>query len=103
MFIWTIGVINILSLINQAIIFYLVVEFPITAFICIYFILFPLDEFVSCALNFVWCLKPTFKIGVSTILFNLANVIKSIILSISFFIITAVDSSGNSTSNNDDN
>jgi hypothetical protein len=97
------GIINILELINQGIILYELVNDTIVlkglnsldiSIIYIYSIAFPLVEFISCGMLFVWCLKPTFKLGVYSILFSAANLVKSFILGIAFIIII-------STSTND--
>lgn len=71
-----------LLLINQIIIFYDVIVFLSDPFIYVYFILLPLVEFMNCVTLFGWCLKPSFKIGMYSVLFTLANLLKSVILGI---------------------
>jgi hypothetical protein len=79
-FIWITGVFNVLLFINQAIIFYDMVTMVRNALIYFYFILLPLVEFMNCITLFGWCLKPSFKFGVYSVLFTVANMTKSIIL-----------------------
>jgi hypothetical protein len=95
------GIINILELINQGIILYELVNDTIVlkglnsldiSIIYIYSIAFPLVEFISCGMLFVWCLKPTFKLGVYSILFSAANLVKSFILGIAFIMTSTNDS-----------
>lgn len=92
------GITNILELIIQAILFYDVITILRSdtpgCFPYFYFIIFPLAEFVCCGTLFAWCLKPTFQMGVYSMLFSLANLAKSFILGVVFVIILIAATAG---------
>mgnify|MGYP006946567818 CR=1 FL=1 len=96
MWIWVLGILNIFELITQAIIFYDIVNIIIGSasgrsksgcLPYIYFILFPLVEFVGCGILFIWCLKPTFNMGVYSMMFSIANLLKGLVLGVVFLIL----------------
>jgi len=93
--IWVLGILNILELIVQAIVLYEVIETLVNATLnessvgglpYFYFILFPATEFASCGILFVWCLKPTFQMGVYSLMFSLASLAKAVVLGVVFLI-----------------
>lgn len=92
--IWILGIINLFQAIALSLVFYDVMRMFLlydatpgqTRLLLPYFyiILFPLVEFAACFILFIWCLKPTFKLGVYSMNFAMASLLKELVLGIAY-------------------